>query len=306
MSVTPKATWFTPSARGRSRQRTPEARPLDQLELRPPRVGDVRDVERDAGRRHVGARSAPSATAQPAATSASCAPPATPRTCRQISHTPTSPQAWPAGTGGGPSPSSTCTSLTRPGRSASRRSISSIATRAAGARPAIASSPGSVAGVVEQHAVEADVPAVELDRRVDVADADADVVDAHERRHAASTGCAEQPGSRRGSRACRRRLASSVDRQARRPHLAAGLAEHLHQRLELALVGAELAAPAAGQPELREELVGAPRVLARGLDRRRARPPPRTPASRRAPERAAADEAVAAVLEQEARARRRS
>ena len=53
------------------------------------------------------------------------------------------------------------------------------------------------------------------------------------------------------------------DRQARRPHLAARLAEHLHQRLELALVGAELAAPAAGEPELREQLVGAPGVLAR-------------------------------------------
>ena len=40
---------------GRARQRTPQPRPLDHLELRPPRIGDVGDVERDAGRRHVGA-----------------------------------------------------------------------------------------------------------------------------------------------------------------------------------------------------------------------------------------------------------
>ena len=49
------------------------------------------------------------------------------------------------------------------------------------------------------------------------------------------------------------RLAGVGDRQPRRPHIAARLAEHLHQRLELALVGAEVPAPAAGEPELREE-----------------------------------------------------
>ena len=92
------------------------------------------------------------------------------------------------------------------------------------------------------------------------------------------------------------------DRQARQAHLAAGLPEHLHQRLELALVGAELAAPASRQPELREELVRAPRVLACDVD---VAAPDRLPelGVRRAPERAAADEPVAAVLEQELEAR---
>ena len=69
--------------------------------------------------------------------------------------------------------------------------------------------PGYLARVVEEHAVEADVSAVEVDRLVDVADADTDVVDPHEGRHAASTGCASRPVSTRISR-IRRRLSSSV------------------------------------------------------------------------------------------------
>ena len=47
---------------GRARQRAPEARPLDHLELRPPGIGDVGDVEGDAGRAARRRSSAPSAT----------------------------------------------------------------------------------------------------------------------------------------------------------------------------------------------------------------------------------------------------
>ena len=70
-----------------------------------------------------------------------------------------------------------------------------------------------------------------------------------------------------------------VDRQPRAARLAARLAEHLHHRLQLALVAAVLAGPAAGQPELREELVGAARVRAGRPRRRRARPSSQNSAS---------------------------
>src|SRR5919197_5376125 len=46
-----------------------------------------------------------------------------------------------------------------------------------------------------------------------------------------------------------------VHRQPRPPRLAARLAEHLHDRLELALVAAVLAGPTTGQPQLREQLL---------------------------------------------------
>src|SRR6266516_672908 len=86
--------------------------------------------------------------AHPAATSRSCTS-CTPRTWRQISQTPTSPHAWPAGGAGG----------------ACRRRA-----------PRDRLEARNLAGVVEEHAVEADMAAVELDRLVGVCDADADVV----------------------------------------------------------------------------------------------------------------------------------
>ena len=240
--------------------------------------------------------------AQPAATSASWTS-CTPRTCRQISHTPTSPQAWPSGTGGGPSPSSTWTSLTRPGpigvaplvlqhrdprvRRACRRTPRTRAARRCSRRAPGRSRRAGRRTRSPRRRPPTPTPTWSTPWKV---------------RHAASTASRSRPASTRISR-IRRRLSSSVTGSRGRPDLAAGLAEHPHQRLELALVGAELPAPAAGEPELREELVGAPRVLAARRRRRRARRPPRSPASRRAPERAAADEAVATVLEQELEAR---
>ena len=95
--------------------------------------------------------------------------------------------------------------------------FSSIATRACGARPAIRLEARQLAGAVEQDAVEADCAAVELDRRVDVADADADVVDSLEGAHATSAGCAQQPGLDEDlAHRCDARLVG--DRQPRRPH----------------------------------------------------------------------------------------
>ena len=131
--------------------------------------------------------------AQPAATSASCTS-CTPRTCRQISQTPTSPHAWPAGTGGGPVAVEHLHELHA--ARADRRRAARLEHRDARARRAAGErlEARQLAGVVEEHAVEADVAAVEVDRRVDVADADADVVDPLEGAHAASTASAQQPG----------------------------------------------------------------------------------------------------------------
>ena len=69
--------------------------------------------------------------------------------------------------------------------------------------------PDQLTGPVEQDSVEADRAAVELDRGVDVADADADVVHSLEGAHATSAGCANSPASTSTSRIAAM-LASSV------------------------------------------------------------------------------------------------
>jgi len=76
--------------------------------------------------------------------------------------------------------------------------------------------------------------------------------------------------------------------------LAPRLAEHLHDRLELALIAAVLAGPAAGQPELREQIFRPLRMGEAGLV---VASPVVLPELRvgRAEHRAAADEPVAAV-----------
>ena len=99
--------------------------------------------------------------------------------------------------------------MTRPGPIGVAPLLSSIATRARRGAAGDRVEARQLSRVVEQHAVEADVAAVELDRGVDVPDADADVVDSHERAHAASTGSESRPASTMISRS-RRRLASSV------------------------------------------------------------------------------------------------
>ena len=96
------------------------------------------------------------------------------------------------------------------------------------------------------------------------------------------------------------------DGQPRPPGCAAGLPEHRHDRLQLALVGAVDAGPAARQPELGEELLGAPGVLLADGECR-----PRQYASQNsrvggAEEAPAADETVPAVLAQHLRGRARS
>ena len=110
---------------------------------------------------------------------------------------------------------------------------------------------------------------------------------------------------RRGSPASRAMLASSVTGSRGGRTWSDRLAEELHQHLQLALVGAVVAAPAAGQPELREEVVrAARRARVPTVD---VAAPDRLPelGVAGAPERAAADEAVAADLEQELEPRRR-
>lgn len=77
-------------------------------------------------------------------------------------------------------------------------------------RPAhVGLQPAQLTGPVEQDSVEADPPAVELDRSVDVAHTDADVVDSLEDAHATSAGCANSPASTSTSRIAAM-LASSV------------------------------------------------------------------------------------------------
>ena len=68
---------------------------------------------------------------------------------------------------------------------------------------------GQLSRRVEEDAIEADVAAVEGDRLVDVADADADVVDSLEDAHATSTASLTNPVSTRISR-IRSMLAGSV------------------------------------------------------------------------------------------------
>ncbi len=79
-------------------------------------------------------------------------------------------------------------------------------------------------------------------------------------------------------------LAQSVwigDRQPRAADGSAGLADHRHDRLQLALVVAEAPTPAARQPELLEDAVGADRRAPRSRRRRRSSTPPRSADRRR-------------------------
>ena len=237
-------------------------------------------------------------SAQPAPTSEACTS-ATPRTWRQISHTPTSPQAWPAGTGGGPSLSSTWTSFTRPGPIGVAPLDSSIATRARGARPANASTAGQLSRRVEEDAIEADVAAVEGDRLVDVADADPDMVDSLEDAHAISTASLTNPVSTRISR-IRSQLAAIRHRQAGRT---APLRRAARESPSAPSAGSGRRRTDPPQPPGSQSLGNSSSVRSGVLRAPTSTLPLQTSSQKcgvgAAPERAAADEAVTAVLEQE-------
>ena len=154
MSATPNATWLTPSARG-SPGRDFQS-PVHSINSSfPPHGSATYPMSSDTSCGITEPSSGAISDVAPASTSRSCTA-YTSRTWRQISQTPTSPQPWPAGTGGGPSPSRTCTSLIRPGPTGVavgiREHRDARTTRRA-CRERLG--PGHLAGVVEEDVREA-------------------------------------------------------------------------------------------------------------------------------------------------------